>query len=135
MAKCCKPVPFDSIIGYITRGRGVTIHRKDCKVVHRMDDEQLHRLIPVTWSEDQPQSAFLVDIHVYAADRKGLLRDVTSVFSNEEIDVLGVKTQSDRHKDKASMRFTVEVENISQLSRVLEKLDQVPDVLDVRRQV
>ena len=135
MARCCKPVPFDSIIGYITRGRGVTIHRKDCGVVHRMDDEQLHRLIPVAWSEDQPQSAFLVDIHVFAADRKGLLRDVTSVFSNEEIDVLGVKTQTDRHKEKANMRFTVEVENISQLSRVLEKLDQVPDVLDVRRQV
>ena len=135
MARCCKPVPYDPIIGYITRGRGVTIHRRDCPVVKRLEEEQRERLIPVAWSESQPPGAFLVDIQVHAADRKGLLRDITSVFSNEEVDVLGVKTRSNRRKETADMRFTVEVNDVAQLSRVMEKLNQVPDVVEVRRQV
>ena len=134
MAKCCKPVPYDPILGYITRGRGITVHRHDCAVVKRMTAEQQARLVPVDWADEQPASAFLVDIHIYAGDRKGLLQDISSVFSNEEIDVLGVKTQSDRRRETANMLFTVEVDNVSQLSRVLEKLTQVPDVLDVKRQ-
>lgn len=135
MARCCKPVPGDTIIGYITRGRGVTIHRKDCPVARRLSQEQPERLIPVAWSEDQPKGHFLVDIQIHAADRKGLLRDISSVFSNEEMDVLGVKTRSNRRKETADMRFTVEVSDVRQLSRVMEKLSQVPDVLEARRQV
>ncbi len=135
MARCCKPVPHDPIVGYITRGRGVTIHRRDCPVVKRLEEEQRERLIPVAWSQSQPPGAFLVDIQVHAADRKGLLRDITSVFSNEEVDVLGVKTRSNRRKETADMRFTVEVSDVTQLSRVMEKLNQVPDVVEVRRQV
>ena len=135
MARCCKPVPYDPIVGYITRGRGVTIHRRDCPVVKRLREEQQERLIPVTWSEEQPQGAFLVDIQVHAGGRKGLLRDITSVFSNEEVDVLGVKTRSNRRKETADMRFTVEVQDVTQLSRVMEKLEQVPDVVGVRRQI
>ncbi|RTZ81715.1 MAG: GTP diphosphokinase, partial [Gammaproteobacteria bacterium] len=134
MARCCKPVPYDPIVGYITRGRGVTIHRRDCPVVKRLQEEQQERLIPVTWSEEQPPGAFLVDIQVHAGDRKGLLRDITSVFSNEEVDVLGVKTRSNRRKETADMRFTVEVKDVTQLSRMMEKLNQVPDVVEVRRQ-
>lgn len=134
MAKCCKPVPYDPILGYITRGRGITVHRQDCSVVKRMTIEQQARLVPVDWADEQPASVFLVDIHIYASDRKGLLQDISSVFSNAEIDVLGVNTQSDRRQDTANMRFTVEVGNVSQLSQVLEKLAQVPDVLQVQRQ-
>lgn len=134
MAKCCKPVPFDPIVGYITRGRGVSVHRRDCTVVKRMSEEQQARLVPVDWADEQPAGAFLVDIHIYAGDRKNLLQDISSVFSNDEIDVLGVHTQSDRRQETANMRFTVEVDNVSQLSRVLEKLAQVPDVLQVQRQ-
>ena len=134
-ARCCKPVPYDSIVGYITRGKGVTIHREDCPVLRRLKKDQPERLIPVVWSEEQPRGAFLVDVQIYAHDRKGLLRDISSVFSNEEVDVLGVKTHSDRKKEIASMRFTVEVTDMIQLSAVMEKLAQVPDVLDVKRQV
>ncbi len=135
MARCCKPVPSDPIIGYITRGRGVTIHRRDCPVVKRLEQEQAERLIPVEWSRTQPPGAFLVDISIHAADRKGLLRDVTAVFSNEEVDVLGVRTRSNRRRETADMQFTVEVRDVNQLSRLLEKLSQVPDVVEVRRQV
>jgi GTP pyrophosphokinase len=135
MARCCKPVPYDPIVGFITRGRGVTVHRRDCPVVRKMAPDQQARLVEVHWAETRPGAAFLVDVHIFAADRKGLLRDITSVFANDEIDVLGVKTQSDRRQERASMRFTVEVHDMTQLSRVLERLAQIPDVLDVRRQV
>jgi len=134
-ARCCKPVPYDPIMGYITRGKGVTVHREDCPVLRRLKKDQAERLIPVVWSEEQPRGAFLVDVQLYAHDRKGLLRDISSVFSNEEVDVLGVKTHSNRRKETASMRFTVEVADMAQLSRVMEKLAQVPDVLEVKRQV
>jgi GTP pyrophosphokinase len=135
MARCCKPVPYDPILGYITRGRGVTIHRQDCRVVQRMDEENRARLIDVVWADGQEQSRFMVDIQVLAQDRKGLLRDISSVFANADIDVLGVNTQSDRRHEKASMRFTVEVSDMNQLSRVMGQLEQIPDVDDVRRQI
>ena len=77
----------------------------------------------------------MVDIHVLAGDRKGLLRDISSVFANAEIDVIGVNTQSDLKNDRASMRFTAEVTDMNQLSRVIDRLAQVPDVIDVRRQL
>jgi GTP pyrophosphokinase len=135
MAGCCKPVPYDAIVGYITRGRGVTVHRKDCSVVRKMDDSNRARLVDVWWADGQADARFLVDIHIQAGDRKGLLRDISSVFANAEIDVLGVNTQSDRRNDQASMRFTAEVSDITQLSRVLDRLAQIPDVIDVRRQL
>jgi GTP pyrophosphokinase len=135
MAKCCKPVPYDDIVGYITRGRGVTVHRRDCAVVRKMDDANRARLIDVEWAGSQQDSRFLVDIQVIAGDRKGLLRDMSSVFANAEIDVLAVNTQSDRRHDQANMRFTVEVADMAQLSRVLDRLAQIPDVLDVHRQI
>ncbi len=135
MAKCCKPVPYDDIVGYITKGRGVTVHRKDCAVVRKMDTHNRARLVDVAWADAQTDSRFLVDIQVLAADRKGLLRDISSVFANAEIDVLGVNTQSDRRHERATMRFTAEVTDMSQLSRVIDRLAQIPDVIDVRRQL
>lgn len=133
MAKCCKPVPYDDIVGYITKGRGVTIHRRDCAVITKMDAAGRARLVDVDWAAGQDESRFLVDIQVLAGDRKGLLRDISSVFANAEIDVLGVSSQSDRRNDRASMRVTAEVADMTQLSRVLERLAQIPDVLDVKR--
>ena len=135
IAKCCKPVPYDDIVGYITRGRGVTVHRTDCAVVRKMDASNRARLVDVAWADTQQNSRFLVDIQVLAADRKGLLRDISSVFANAEVDVLAVNTQSDRRNDRASMRFTAEVSDMAELSRVIDRLAQIPDVLDVRRQL
>lgn len=135
MARCCKPVPYDPVLGYITRGRGVTVHRRSCPVVKKLDETGRARLVKVQWADAPPEATFLVDIQVFAGDRKGLLRDISSVFANAEIDVLGVKTQSDRHHERASMRFTVEVRDMQQLSRVIDRLAQIPDVLDVHRQL
>ena len=122
-------------VGYITKGRGVTVHRRDCAVVRKMDAQHRARLVDVAWADTQRDSRFLVDIHVLAADRKGLLRDISSVFANAEIDVVGVNTQSDRRHERATMRFTAEVADMTQLSQVIDRLAQIPDVIDVRRQL
>ncbi len=133
MAHCCKPVPYDPIIGYVTRGRGVTIHRRDCPNVRNLPAAETERLIRVRWADQPAGASYAVDLQVLASDRKGLLRDVTSVVSDADIDVLGVATSSDRRNDTASMRFTVEVRDNAQLEHLLLKLKQIPDVFDVRR--
>ncbi len=135
MARCCKPVPYDSIVGFITRGRGVTVHRGDCAWVEKLDAAHRERLVNVHWSEQSESDTYPVDIRVIASDRKGLLRDISTVMANEEVAVIGVNTRSDPRTDRASMRFTAEVTSMGQLSRILEKIAQLPDVLEVSRQL
>lgn len=134
IARCCKPVPYDPIIGYVTRGRGVTVHRQDCPNILALDDEKQKRQVEVRWSDEQSETTYPVDILILANDRKGLLRDISSILANEEIDVSGVKTSSDKKTDIATMLFTVEVGNIEQLNSLLIKVEQLPDVIEVKRQ-
>ncbi len=134
MAQCCKPVPEDAIIGYITRGRGVTIHRRDCPSVLRLDGENRARLIEVSWSS-KTENAYPVDVHVEAFDRPGLLRDITSLLANEKINVLALTTYMDKHDLTARIELTIEITDIGQLSRVLDRIGQLPNVREVRRQV
>jgi GTP pyrophosphokinase len=89
--------------------------------------------VRVRWASQPEDATYAVDVLVIAADRKGLLRDISSVFADDDVDVIGVNTHSDRSTDTAAMRFTVEVRDMDHLERVLTKLNQVPDVLDVRR--
>jgi GTP pyrophosphokinase len=135
VARCCKPVPYDEIVGFITRGRGVSIHRRDCAIIRHLSEEDCSRLVEVQWAAQQEEARYPVDIRVFAGDRKGLLRDISAILTNEEVDVIGVSTQSDRKRDRATMRFTLEISDMRQLSRILEKIAQLPDVLEVRRQV
>jgi GTP pyrophosphokinase len=133
LAPCCKPVPYDPIVGFVTRGRGVTIHRKDCSNLKNLPPAEAERLIEVRWADQPADAGYSVDVLVIAADRKGLLRDVSSVLSDDDVDVLGVNTHSERSTDTAAMRFTLEVKNMAHLEKILAKLQQIPDVLDVRR--
>ncbi len=133
IARCCKPVPYDPIVGFVTKGRGVTVHKKECANIRALSEESRARLVEVHWSDQQTQSTYAVDFQVIAADRKGLLRDISSILTNEDIDVIGVNTSSDRRHDTASMRFTVEVRDMDQLSRLLCKVEQLPDVNLVKR--
>ena len=134
LGQCCKPVPGDDVTGYITRGRGVTVHRKDCSVVQHMSEEEQQRLIEVEWESDEGESGeFKVDIRVIALDRKGLFRDISAIFSNEEVDITTVRTNTNPRKQQAVMRFTVEISDISQLQGLLEKLNQSPDVIKAMR--
>jgi GTP pyrophosphokinase len=127
IARCCKPAPGDEIIGYITRGRGATIHRTDCPNVLRTRDRE--RLARVSWGE--PKATYPVDIRVKAYDRDGLLRDVSTVIAEESINMRQVKV--DVTQSLATFDLTLEVGNISQLSRVLTILENLPNVMEARR--
>ncbi len=135
IGRCCKPVPFDPIIGFITRGRGITVHRNDCSIIRKMDASMRGRLVGVMWNEGPGKSAYQVDIQVVASDRKGLLRDISAILTNEEVDLTGVNTRSDRRSDRAVMRFTIEIAGMEQLSLILGKIAQLQDVLEVKRRV
>ncbi len=133
MAQCCKPVPHDPIVGFVTRGRGVTVHRKNCGNLRRLPPGEAARLVQVRWADQPADASYAVDLLVIAADRKGLLKDVSSVFADEEVDIVAVDTHSEKTTETASMRFTVEVKDMAKLERVQAKLQQVPDVLELRR--
>ncbi|MFA7097685.1 MAG: GTP diphosphokinase [Gammaproteobacteria bacterium] len=134
MAQCCKPVPEDAIIGYITRGRGVTIHRRGCPNVLRLDGENRARLIEVSWSS-KTENAYPVDVQVEAFDRPGLLRDITSILANEKINVLALTTSTDKDALTARIDLSIEITDIGQLSRVLDRIAQLPNVREARRKV
>ncbi len=132
IAGCCKPVPWDPIVGYITRGRGVSIHRQDCPNALRLQQESRERLIEVSWS-DGSDATYPVDVGLLAYDRRGLLRDITAVLSNERINVLAMTTRTDEKDQIARIRVTLEIKDIDQLSRVLGRLGQIPNVAEVSR--
>jgi len=132
MAGCCKPVPFDAIVGYITRGRGVTIHRRDCPNLLRLQQAEHERLLEVGWSQNI-QNTYPVEILVHAYDRQGLLHDITEILSNERLNVMGVNTLTDRRTHIADMTLSLDVHDVTQLSGVLAKVEQLPNVIEVRR--
>lgn len=132
LASCCKPVPYDGIIGFITRGKGVTVHRVDCANMLNLPDDERERLIEVSWGEEYT-GRYPVDIRVVAFDRPGLLRDVSAIMANEELNVTSVTTNSLAEDQTAIMNLTVEIEGVDQLEGMLSKLQQLPNVLTVER--
>ncbi len=133
IAKCCKPLPGDAIVGYITHGRGVTIHRQDCGNALHYNIDSKDRLVEVQWAE-RTESTYPVDVLITAYDRSGLLRDITFVLANENINVIGVNTESDKEQSKANMTLTIEIKDLSQLSKVLSQVNQLPNIINVKRQ-
>lgn len=127
-ARCCKPAPPDAIVGFVTRGRGVTIHRAGCVNVKRLDPE---RLVSAEWGEAVTGATFPVDIEVEAVDRTGLLRDISDVLSRERINVTATKSASSDYL--ARMRFTIEIDNLERLQRVLAMIREVRGVTRVAR--
>ncbi len=134
LAKCCKPAPPDDIRGFVTRGKGVSVHRSDCSNFREMAARNEERVIDVAW--DSPKSekhtaVYPVDVSVEATDRQGLLRDISDVFAKEKTNVIGVQTQS--VKGTAWMTFTVEVSDSGRLNKVLGIVATVPGVRAARR--
>jgi GTP pyrophosphokinase len=127
-ARCCKPVPGDEIVGYITRGRGATIHRKDCPNVLRVKDRE--RLVQVSWGA--PRSTYPVAVRITAYDRDGLMRDVSTVIAEEGISMSQVKVDVD-HQNEATFDLIMNVDDIGQLSRVLTRVESLPNVMEARR--
>ncbi len=133
IAHCCKPVPYDPIVGFVTRGRGITVHRRDCPNVRHLPPGETDRVLRVRWADQPANATFPVDLLVIANDRKGLLRDISSVFADHDMAVIGVNSHSERSTDTAAMRFTVEVRDQDHLKQVMARLLQTPDVREVRR--
>ena len=130
VAKCCKPLPSDPIIGFVTKTRGVMVHRLDCINIVSLSSEQRERLMAAQWG-NVDQQPFAADIEVTAMDRQGLLRDVSEALSHERINVTAVNTIS--RGNLASMRFTVEIKRGEELVRLLRTVSEVPGVETVRR--
>ena len=130
LAKCCKPAPPDPIIGFVTRGRGITIHRQGCTSLSRLSEESAERLIVADW--DSPKGAsYPVDIEIEALDRQGLLRDISNILSREKINVTATHTRS--RDVTATMRFTLKITGLGQLNRVLVLIQNVPGVVSASR--
>jgi len=126
-ARCCKPVSGDEILGYITRGRGVTIHRQDCPNILRLEDRE--RIIKVSWGE--APKVYPVPVVIRAYDRHGLMGDISKVLSEENINILDVNLKVSRHL--ASLTLVLEVGDIAQLSRVLNRIENLPNVTEAQR--
>lgn len=132
IAACCQPIPGDSIMGYITVGRGVTVHRASCPNLLAMQADDPERVIEVAWGHAD-RITYPVDIFVRAWDRQGLLRDVLSVLANERVNVTAAHTESHPDDNTATMLLTIEISTLGNLGRVLARMDQLPGVLEVRR--
>ncbi|HEV8095803.1 MAG TPA: TGS domain-containing protein, partial [Burkholderiales bacterium] len=130
LARCCKPAPPDAIVGFVTRGKGISIHRQSCSNVARMRERQPERLITADWGRPRDE-VFPVDVIVESMDRQGLLRDISEVFSREKINVTAVNTLSKNLQ--ARMAFTLEVRGLDELKRTLALVRDVPGVLNASR--
>ena len=141
LARCCRPAPPDAIGGYVTRGKGVAIHRGDCGNFRQMAQRAPERVIAVTWGAGRSTKAgdapdlYPVDVMVEASDRQGLLRDISEVFAKDKMNVSGVKTQSvkDAQGGTAWMTFTIEVADAARLGQVLGRVAKVAGVRSARR--
>jgi GTP pyrophosphokinase len=133
LSKCCRPAPPDAISGFVTRGKGVSIHRDDCRNFQSLLARHGERVIEVRWGVQKPGQTLMypVEVSVEATDRQGLLRDISEVFAKEKMNVVGVQTQS--VKGTAWMTFTVEVSDASLLKRVMQSVKSVSGVGQVRR--
>jgi GTP pyrophosphokinase len=130
VAKCCKPVPPDAIRGFVTRGRGVSIHRDDCASLRRLMQTNPERLIEAAWG-DNTAGAYAVEMQVLASDRQGLLRDIGDALARDKINVTAVRTQT--RQDIATMNFSFDVSDLAQLRRALAAVKEVPGVLRAGR--
>lgn len=132
ISRCCQPIPGDHILGYITQGRGISVHRDDCPQILHLQTQHPERVVDAIWGESYTQS-FNLAIRIVANDRTGLLRDITTALANEKVSVLGVSSRSDVKKHTATMDIEVELSNVELLSKILNSLKQIPDIVEARR--
>lgn len=132
IARCCKPLPGEDIIGYIAVGKGITVHRKDCGNILRASARQASRLIPVEWGE-KTQYLYLADLQVEAHDRQGLIRDITAVLANEHINVTAIRSLSNRNQPIVTLILSLEIPNQELLKLLMRKIQQLPNIISVRR--
>ncbi len=129
VAKCCRPMAGDDIIGYITRGRGVTVHRADCANILAMNEPE--RLIDVSWGGVPQEQRYSVPIEIIAYDREGLMRDISAMIADEQVNISDVRVSTRQHI--ATLYLIMDINNDKQLTRILTKLECIPSVVEARR--
>ncbi|QIQ20258.1 GTP diphosphokinase [Zophobihabitans entericus] len=132
IARCCRPIPGDEIVGFITQGRGISIHRADCEQLIDLRSHAPERVVEAVWGHGA-ENNYSLSIRIIANDRSGLLRDITTVLANEKVNVLGVTSRSDLKQQLATIDMDIEVPNQEVLGRMLVKVGQLPDVLEAKR--
>jgi len=132
IANCCMPVPHDEVTGFITKDRGVSVHRADCKNILHLKEKDQARLIEVEWGDTDVRN-YPVNILINANDRHGLLSDITRTLSDDKVNVIAVNTVSNKKEQSARMAVTIEIRDIQQLSRIMDKISQLRNVLEVSR--
>ena len=133
-SKCCSPIPGDEIVGFVTRGRGITIHRTDCVNVLNMSEADRSRLIEAEWqpTENKSSEKYMADIQVFANNRTGLLVDLSKVFTERKIDMRTINSRTNK-QEKATISISFEIGSKEELASLIEKLRQIESVLDVER--
>jgi len=131
-ARCCRPVPPEAIVGYITQGRGVSIHRQDCGNFLGLNRRHPERVLETSWG-DSDSGSYPVDLTLHAFDRSGLIRDITSVLADEDANVLDLKSHTDQESMQVIMELNVEIKDLPTLSTAITRLEQLPNVVSVRR--
>jgi GTP pyrophosphokinase len=130
-AKCCSPVPGDNIIGYITRGRGVTVHRSDCKNFEHTEEEE-NRFIEVAWADSSEETSYMTNIQLVSTDRKGLLSEITMIINDMNMMMSGINAKIDK-KGIAVINLSLEISDIEELNKLIRKLKSIEDVIEVKR--
>ena len=133
IASCCQPVPGDDIVGFVTLSRGVSVHRQDCQNIINLADKEQQRIIHVEWA-GQAEQTYPVDIVVEAFDRAGLISDVILILGQEKVNVSAMNTVTDSKANSATITFTIDIPRLELLGRIMDKINQLANVLDVRRQ-
>jgi GTP pyrophosphokinase len=131
LARCCTPVPGDQIVGFVTRGRGVSVHRKDCPNARDLVKQTPERIIEVAW-DGASQATYQVEIRLEGLDRTGLLRDVTATLAEAGVNILSASINTDRN-GVANMQYLFELGNMEQLDRVIYQLKQISGIFDAAR--
>lgn len=132
-SKCCSPIPGDEIVGFVTRGRGITIHRTDCINVINLPEKERARLIDAEWQPESIQGhTYTVEINVYAHNRTGLLVDLSKLFTERKIDITGINVRTSR-QGTATVAMTFDVRSKEELNTLIEKIRQVESVIDIER--
>lgn len=132
IARCCQPIPGDDIVGYITQGRGISIHRSDCEQLAELQANNPERVVEALWGDSYSYGVH-VGIRIIASDRNGLLRDITTVLANEKVSVLGVSSRSDTKRQIATIDMQIELSNVQMLSKILSRLAKLDDVIEAKR--
>jgi len=131
-ARCCRPVPPEPVVGYITQGRGVSIHRADCRNCLNLKQRNPERIVEVSWG-DSDSASYPVDLQLRAMDRSGLIRDISAVLADEKANVTDMTTHVDRKTMQTIMDISIDIRDLPTLSSAIGRLEQVPNVVSVRR--